>query len=55
MFPVLFRFMTYHRVLTRLKRRVSLVGQELLTLWEHLSSPQVNSGVRVARSLVLCV
>jgi hypothetical protein len=29
--------------------------QELLTLPEHLSSPPVFSGVRVARSLVLCV
>ena len=28
---------------------------ELLTLPEHLSSPQVFSGVGVARSLVLCV
>ena len=29
--------------------------QELLTLPEHLSSPPVFSGVRVTRSLVLCV
>ena len=29
--------------------------QELLTLLEHLSSPPVFSGVRVTRSLVLCV
>ena len=29
--------------------------QELLTLPEHLSSPQVFSGVGVARFLVLCV
>ena len=29
--------------------------QELLTLPEHLSSPTVLSGVRVTRSLVLCV
>ena len=35
--------------------RVSLVKQELLTLPEHLSSPPVFSGVRVTRSLVLCV
>jgi hypothetical protein len=34
---------------------VSLVEQELLTLQEHLSSPPVFSGVRVTRSLVLCV
>jgi hypothetical protein len=31
------------------------VEQELLTLPEHLSSPLVFSGVRVTRSLVLCV
>jgi hypothetical protein len=36
---------------TRLTRRVPLV----LTLPEHLSSPQVFSGVRVTRSLVLWV
>ena len=29
--------------------------QELLTLSDHMSSPPVFSGVRVARSLVLCV
>ena len=32
-----------------------LVEHELLTLLEHLSSPSVFSGVRVNRSLVLCV
>ena len=31
------------------------VEQELPTLPEHLSSPSVFSGVRVTRSLVLCV
>jgi hypothetical protein len=40
---------------TRLIRRVPLVEKELLTLVEHLSSPPVFSGVRVTRSLVLCV
>ena len=39
----------------RLTRRVSLVEQELLTLPEHPSSPLVFSGVRLTRSLVLCV
>jgi hypothetical protein len=39
----------------RLTQRVSLVEQELLTLPEHPSSPPVISGVRVTRSLVLCV
>ena len=29
--------------------------QELLTLPEHLSSPQIFSGIHVTRSLVLCV
>ena len=40
--------------LTRVTRRVQLVGQELFTLPEHLSSPPVFSGCRVTRSLVLC-
>ena len=40
---------------TRLTRRVPLVEHELLTLQEHLSSPPILSGVRVTRSLVLCV
>jgi hypothetical protein len=41
---------------TRLTRRVPLVEQELLTFPpEHLSSHPVLSGVRVTRSLVLCV
>ena len=43
------------RFVTRLTRRVPLVEQELLTFPEHLSSPPVFSGVRVTRSLVLCV
>jgi hypothetical protein len=38
-----------------LTRRGSLVEQELLTLLKHLSSLPVFSGVRVTRSLVLCV
>ena len=40
---------------TRVTRRVPLVGQEVLTIPEHLSSPRVFIGVRVTRSLVLCV
>ena len=40
---------------TRLPRRLPLVQQKLLTLPEHLSSPAVFSGVRVTRSLVLCL
>jgi hypothetical protein len=40
---------------TRLTLRVPLVEQELPTLTENLSSPSVFSGVRVTRSLVLCV
>ena len=42
-------------LVTRLTRWVPLVEQELLTLPEHMSSPPVISGVRVTRSLVLCV
>ena len=38
-----------------LTRRIPLVEQELPTLPEHLSSSLVFSGVRVTRSLVLCV
>jgi hypothetical protein len=40
---------------TRLTRRVPLVEQELLIPPEHVSSPSGFSGVRVTRSLVLCV
>ena len=40
---------------TRLTWRVPLVKQELITLPDHLSSPPVVSGIRVIRSLVLCV
>ena len=36
-------------------RRAQLVEQELPTLPEHLSSPPIFSGVRVTRSLVLCL
>jgi hypothetical protein len=42
-------------IVIRLTRRVPLVEQELLTLPEHLSSPPIFSGVRVTRSLFLCV
>ena len=40
---------------TRLRRRAPLVKQELPTLPGHLSAPLVFRGVRVTRSLVLCV
>ena len=40
---------------TRSTRRVPLVEQELRTLPEHMSSPPVFSGVRITRSLYLCV
>ena len=50
-----FRRLTNYKFLTRLKRRVPLVEQQLLTLPEHLSSSPVLSGVGVTRSLVLCV
>ena len=48
-------FTTYYRLVTRLTRRVPLVEQELFILLEHMRSPPVFSGVRVTRSLVLCV
>jgi len=54
-FPVRSSCMTYHRFVTRLARRVSLVEQELPTLPEHLSSAPVFNGVRLTRSLVLYV
>jgi hypothetical protein len=40
---------------TRVILRAPLMEQELLTLPEHMSSPLFFSGVRVTRSLVLCV
>jgi len=43
------------RFVTRLTWQVPLVEQELLTLPEYLSSPPIFSGIRVTRSLVLCV
>ena len=47
--------MTYHRVCFRVKQRVSLVEQKLLTLPELLGSSRVSSEVRVALYLVFCV
>jgi hypothetical protein len=40
---------------TNLTWQMPLVEQELLTLLEHPSLPSVFSGVRVTRSLVLCI
>jgi hypothetical protein len=40
---------------TRVTRRMPLMEQKPLNVSEHLSSSPVFSGVRVARSLVLCV
>ena len=54
-FPILSLFINYHRFVTRLTRRVSLVEQELHTLTEHLISSPVSSWVHVTRSLVLYV
>jgi len=42
-------------ILSNITGRVPLVEQELPTLPEHLSSPPIFSGVRVTRSLVVCV
>ena len=53
-FPVFSSFMTYHQV-TILTRRVPLVEQELFILPEHLRSSPDFSGIRVTRTLVLCV
>jgi hypothetical protein len=57
-FPVLSSFMTYICIIgfvTRLTWWVPLVDQERLALPEYLTSLPVFSGVRVTRSLVLCV
>jgi hypothetical protein len=42
-------------IVAKLTQGLPLVEQELLILPEHLISPPVFSGVRVTRSLVLCV
>ena len=47
--------MSFAVFVTRLTRLMPLVEQELLTLQENMSSHPVLSGVRVTRSLVLCV
>ena len=58
-YPLPGPFLPHSRLITgfvtRLTWRVPLVEQELLTLPEHMSSPQVFSGVRVTRSLVFYV
>ena len=57
--PFGFLYCLFERLITgfvtRLKRRVQRVAQELPTLPEHPSSLPVFSGVRVTRSLVLYV
>ena len=40
---------------TRVPRRLLLMGQELLTLPEHMSSSRGLSGIHVARSLIFCI
>jgi len=45
----------YLSIFLVLRRQVSLVEQELLTLSDHPSSPPAFRGVHVTRSLVLCV
>jgi hypothetical protein len=42
-------------LVTRVTRQVLLVEQELLALPEHMRSPWIFSGVRVAQSLVFCL
>ena len=51
-FPVLSSFTGF---VTRLIRRMPVVDQELPTLLGHLSSPLGLIGVRITRSLVVCV
>jgi hypothetical protein len=48
-------WLVFANFVTRLTQRVPLVEQELLILSEYLSSSPVFSGVRVTRSLVVCV
>ena len=48
-------YVFYYRLVSRLARRMPLVEQKLFTLPEHLSLSPVFNGVRVTRSLVLCV
>ena len=43
------------RFVTKVTQWVTLVEQELVTLLEHMGSPQVFSGVFVVQLLVLCV
>ena len=54
-FHVLSLFMTYHRFVTSVTRRVPLVEHELLILSQHMSSTPLFSRVRAVRSLVFCV
>ena len=53
--PINSSFMTYHRCVTRVTRRVPHMGHEQLTLPVNLSSPSAFSGVLVARSLAFSV
>jgi hypothetical protein len=55
--PVLYSFLTYHKVCNKSNANVCHVPEQgLFTLPEYLSSPiPIFSGVCVARSLVFCV
>ena len=44
-----------YEILSSISRRVPLMEQQLLTLSEKRSSSPVFSGIRVTRSLVVCV
>lgn len=48
-------FYSLNGFMQRATRRVPQVGEELRTRPEHLSSPQIFSGVRVAQSLIFRV
>ena len=53
--PILSSFLIIKGCVARVTRRISLVGAGTATFPENLSSSQVLSGVRVARSLVFYV
>jgi hypothetical protein len=55
MFPSYYHSWFITGFVIRVRWRVPLVEQELLTLPEHLSSPPVVCGVRVAHSFVFCI
>ena len=47
-------FMAYHRVCSKSNIVGAMCGAGTVALPQHMSSPRVLCGVRVARSVVLC-